>query len=79
MYSLTGIRRKNNFKYFYIKFGRSIFKVISSITVDLIKQGHAIQLIEVKISIVSGRQFGISSYLLFDPIFSLKYLELFLY
>lgn len=72
-------RRKRNFKYFYIKFGGSICKAISSITVDLIKQGHSIQLIEVKISIVSGRLFGISSYLPFDPIFSLIYLEIFLY
>lgn len=48
-------QEKNNFKYFYIKCGRSIFKVTLSITVDLIKQGHSVQLIEVKISIVPGR------------------------
>ena len=58
----TGIRRKNTIlSIFHIKFGRSIFKIISSVNVDLTEQAYLLQLIRVKMFIVSGRQFGISS------------------
>lgn len=45
----TGIRRKNTIlSTFHIKFGRSIFKIISSINVDLMEQAYLLQLIRVK-------------------------------
>lgn len=43
--------KKKSLSIFHIKFERNIFKMISSVSVDLMKWGYSLQLIEVKMPI----------------------------
>lgn len=59
--TMLGPKGRIQFKHFYFKFERHIFKIISSENIDLLKQAYSLQPIQVKMFVVSGRQFRISS------------------